>query len=74
MILRAASTLAGSSGALVVVVRPPHNKLSNRFFPYHELETQAILALDDDINMMTADELEFGYQVRKEGGGGGGGE
>ena len=34
-----------------------------RFFPYTEIKTDCILALDDDIVMLTADELEFGYQV-----------
>ena len=28
-----------------------------------DIETEAVLALDDDINMLTADELEFAYQV-----------
>lgn len=60
------STLSGVGGTVVEVVRPPQNRLSNRFFPYHEVETQAVLALDDDINMMTPDELEFGYQVWRE--------
>ncbi|KAF2354728.1 Exostosin C-terminal [Trinorchestia longiramus] len=56
-----------SVGSLPVeVVRPPENRLSNRFFPYNEITTQAILSLDDDINMMTPDELEFGYQVWRE--------
>jgi len=35
-----------------------------RFYPYDEIETEAILALDDDILMLTTDELEFGYEVR----------
>ena len=34
-----------------------------RFFPYKEVETEAILAIDDDILMLTPDELEFGFQV-----------
>ena len=34
-----------------------------RFFPYHEIQTECILAIDDDINMLTSDELEFGFQV-----------
>jgi len=34
-----------------------------RFYPYDEIETDAILALDDDILMLTVDELEFGYEV-----------
>lgn len=37
--------------------------ISFRFFPYTEIKTDCILALDDDIVMLTADELEFGYQV-----------
>ena len=36
---------------------------SPRFFPYDEIETECILALDDDIIMLTADEMEFGYEV-----------
>lgn len=47
------------------VIQTKANKLSNRFYPYEEIETECILAVDDDINMMTADELEFGYHVRK---------
>ena len=34
-----------------------------RFYPYDEIETEAILSLDDDILMLTTDELEFGYEV-----------
>lgn len=34
-----------------------------RFYPYDEIETEAVLAIDDDIVMLTADELEFGYEV-----------
>ena len=37
-----------------------------RFYPYDEISTEAILSLDDDINMLTSDELEFGYQVWRE--------
>ncbi|CAL4133964.1 unnamed protein product, partial [Meganyctiphanes norvegica] len=48
------------------VIQTRENKLSNRFYPYEEIETEAILAIDDDINMMTADEFEFGYQVWRE--------
>lgn len=45
------------------VVQTSANKLSNRFFPYKEIETEAILSLDDDIHMLTLDEIEFGFQV-----------
>lgn len=54
------------TGKPMKVVQTPHNKLSNRFFPYDEIETECILALDDDIVMLTADELEFGYEVWRE--------
>ena len=47
------------------VVKTTHNRLSNRFYPYEEIETEAILALDDDIMMLTTDELEFGFRVRR---------
>ncbi|KAG0712140.1 Exostosin-2 [Chionoecetes opilio] len=50
-------------GVPLKVVQTRENKLSNRFYPYEEIDTECILAIDDDINMMTADELEFGYQV-----------
>lgn len=39
--------------------------MSNRFFPYDEIETEAVLAIDDDIIMLTSDELQFGYEVRR---------
>ena len=45
------------------VIQTKENKLSNRFYPYEEIETEAILTIDDDIVMLTADELEFGYEV-----------
>lgn len=48
------------------VIRTKANKLSNRFYPYEEIETEAILTIDDDIVMLTADELEFGYEVWRE--------
>ncbi|KAL3277943.1 hypothetical protein HHI36_013284 [Cryptolaemus montrouzieri] len=50
----------------VKIIRTRANKLSNRFFPYKEIETEAILHIDDDIVMLTADELEFGYEVWRE--------
>lgn len=48
------------------VIRSSANKLSNRFYPYSSIATEAILAIDDDIVMLNADELEFGYQVWRE--------
>ncbi|XP_066265789.1 exostosin-2-like [Branchiostoma lanceolatum] len=48
------------------VIQTTANKLSNRFHPYDEIETEAVLAIDDDIIMLTPDELEFGYEVWRE--------
>lgn len=48
------------------VIQTKANKLSNRFYPYEEIETEAILNIDDDIVMLTADELNFGYEVWRE--------
>nr|CAG4634630.1 EOG090X01LY [Alona affinis] len=45
------------------IVRTKRNQLSNRFYPYPEIETECILAMDDDIVMLTTDELEFGFEV-----------
>lgn len=50
----------------IKVKRTHANKLSNRFIPFKEIETEAILHIDDDIVMLTADELEFGYEVWRE--------
>eukprot|EP00118_Oscarella_pearsei_P012672 m.95309 g.95309 ORF g.95309 m.95309 type:complete len:725 (+) comp36844_c0_seq1:28-2202(+) len=50
----------------LVVIKTPANKLGNRFFPHTVIETEAILNIDDDLFMLTADELEFGYQVWRE--------
>lgn len=45
------------------VVRTKENKLSNRFLPFKEIETEAVLSIDDDISMLTEDELDFGFEV-----------
>lgn len=50
----------------VKLIHTKENKLSNRFYPYEEIETEAILTIDDDIVMLTADELEFGFEVWRE--------
>ncbi|RZF37962.1 hypothetical protein LSTR_LSTR005462 [Laodelphax striatellus] len=50
----------------IKVIQTKENKLSNRFYPYEEIETEAVLHIDDDIVMLTADELEFGYEVWRE--------
>lgn len=48
------------------VIQTKENKLSNRFYPYAEIETECLLTIDDDIVMLTPDELEFGYEVWRE--------
>lgn len=48
------------------VIQTSANRLSNRFYPYSEIETECVLSLDDDISMLTSDELEFAYQVWRE--------
>ncbi|XP_012279069.1 exostosin-2 [Orussus abietinus] len=48
------------------VIQTKENKLSNRFYPYSEIETEAILSIDDDIIMLTVDEVEFAYEVWRE--------
>ena len=40
--------------------------ICSRFYPYEEITTEAVLSLDDDITMLTSDELELGYQVWRE--------
>lgn len=50
----------------IIIIRTTANKLSNRFYPYEEIETECLLTIDDDIIMLTADELEFGYEVWRE--------
>lgn len=53
-------------GKPLIVIRTSSNKLSNRFYPYDAIDTEAVLNLDDDMYMVTADELEFGFQVWRE--------
>ncbi|XP_013385446.1 exostosin-2-like [Lingula anatina] len=50
-------------GPPLKVIQTTQNLLSNRFYPHEEIQTEAILALDDDIVMLTSDELEFGYEA-----------
>ena len=47
----------------IKVLQTPQNRLSNRFYPYAEIETEAVFSLDDDITMLSTDEIEFGFQV-----------
>lgn len=47
----------------IKVIQTKENLLSNRFFPYQEITTEAVFSLDDDIIMLTPDEIEFGFQT-----------
>jgi hypothetical protein len=47
----------------IKLIQMKENKMSNRFFPFDEIETEAVFSLDDDIIMLTVDEIEFGFQV-----------
>lgn len=48
------------------IIQTSENILSNRFYPYDEIETEAILSIDDDILMLTEDEVEFAFEVWRE--------
>ena len=48
------------------VIQTKANLLTNRFYPFEEISTEAVLSIDDDIAMLTSDELEFAYQVWRE--------
>ena len=43
------------------VIRTKRNSLNNRFLPYDEIETEAILSLDDDAHLRH-DEILFGFR------------
>ena len=48
---------------IINVSKIENDFILHRFYPYPEIQTACILAVDDDITMITADELEFGYKV-----------
>merc|ERR1712223_119626 len=50
----------------IKIIRTKANLLTNRFHPYNDINTDAVLSMDDDIVMLTSDELEFAYQVWRE--------
>lgn len=47
------------------VIKTPVNSLNNRFIPYDEIETEAILSLDDDTHLRH-DEIIFAFRVWRE--------
>ncbi|KAK9412241.1 exostosin-like 3 [Crotalus adamanteus] len=52
-------------GVPIVVVRTEKNSLNNRFLPWDEIETEAILSIDDDAHLRH-DEIMFGFRVWRE--------
>lgn len=52
-------------GVDIVVVKVPKNSLNNRFLPFEEIKTDAILSLDDDSNFRH-DEIVFAFRVWRE--------
>ncbi|CAK1548519.1 unnamed protein product [Leptosia nina] len=59
------STSWPESGAPVAVVRTQRNSLNNRFLPYHLIETEAVLCVDDDAHLRH-DEIVFAFRVWRE--------
>lgn len=53
------------SGAPVAVVRAARNSLNNRFLPYHLIDTEAVLCVDDDAHLRH-DEIVFAFRVWRE--------
>nr|XP_033793552.1 exostosin-like 3 isoform X1 [Geotrypetes seraphini]XP_033793553.1 exostosin-like 3 isoform X1 [Geotrypetes seraphini]XP_033793554.1 exostosin-like 3 isoform X1 [Geotrypetes seraphini]XP_033793555.1 exostosin-like 3 isoform X1 [Geotrypetes seraphini]XP_033793556.1 exostosin-like 3 isoform X1 [Geotrypetes seraphini]XP_033793557.1 exostosin-like 3 isoform X1 [Geotrypetes seraphini] len=52
-------------GVPIMVVRTEKNSLNNRFLPWVEIETEAILSIDDDAHLRH-DEIMFGFRVWRE--------
>lgn len=44
------------------VIRAERNSLNNRFLPYSEIETEAVLSVDDDAHLRH-DEIVFGFRL-----------
>ena len=43
------------------VVRASHNSLNNRFLPLDNVQTEAILSIDDDV-YLRHDEIQFAFR------------
>lgn len=48
-------------GVDIVVIKSEHNSLNNRFIPFDEIKTEAILSIDDDTNLRH-DEIIFAFR------------
>ena len=49
-----------------VVLGFPQNTHFKKLPKFLEIETSAVLSIDDDIVMLTSDEIQFGYQTWRE--------
>ena len=49
---------------ILQVVKAARNSLNNRFLPYDEIETEAVLSVDDDAHLRH-DEIMFGFRQEK---------
>ncbi|XP_033121610.1 exostosin-like 3 [Anneissia japonica] len=49
----------------IKVIKTKKNSLNNRFLPYDEIDTEAILSIDDDAHLRH-DEMLFGFRVWRE--------
>ena len=59
--------LSGLIQTPLETVRPVDTRLSNRFLPLQQIETECVLALDDgDVMLITPAELQFGYDTWRE--------
>ena len=52
-------------GVALHVIKAKSNSLNNRFLPLDIIETEAILSMDDDVNLRH-DEIIFGFRVWRE--------
>ena len=49
----------------IVVIKTEKNSLNNRFLPFDEIDTEAVLSVDDDAHLRH-DEIIFGFRVWRE--------
>lgn len=49
-------------GVDLIVIKTKRNSLNNRFLPFDEIETDAILSLDDDMVSLRHDEIVFAFR------------
>ncbi|XP_022091151.1 exostosin-like 3 [Acanthaster planci] len=48
------------------IILQAKNSMNNRFLPFDEIETDAILFLDDDVHRLTHDEIDLAFRVWRE--------